>query len=187
MDSIIIPEGKQTDDQWVSENNTALLAGVFWWASTRAKAAAKGQETTPRQPSLQQRREIISLLTQARKTVTLTTTDDEDPWEAWADIKPREFNTAVATIEERSWLGDWYTGVDDIIRSADWDKAGMPGGDDADQLEPIRVRRADTMFQGKYDYLSEARVTDFRAWKAEMLAGIAERSGGGDAMEIDTQ
>lgn len=187
MDAITMPGGKQTDDRWVVENYTALLAAIFWWTCARARAVAKGPEIAVREPSLQQRREIISLLTQARKTITVTATDNEHSWESWADIKPRDFNNAVATIEQRSWLGDWYTGVDDVMKSADWDKADVPGDDDADQVEPIRVRRADTMFQDKYDYLSEARVADFKAWKAEVLARIAERSAGGSAMEIDTQ
>lgn len=186
MDAITMSGGRPTDDLWVNENYTALFAALLWWTSVRAKAAAKGREVA-RKPSLQQRREVISLLTQARKAVTVTNTDDGDPWEGWVGMKPREFNKAVETVEERSWLGDWWTGIDAIVNPIDWDKVDVPDGDDADLVEPIRVRRADTMFQDKYDYLSEARMADFKAWRTDILASIAERKTGGDAMEIDTR
>ena len=187
MDAITVPGGRQTYDEWIAENYTALLAAVYWWVTARARAAARGQETS-RSPSLQHRREIISLLTQARKTVTVAdATGGDDPWEGWADLKPRDFSKAVTTVEQRSWLGDWWTGVDDVVRSTAWDAAEAPGGEDADLAEPIRVRRADTMFQDKYDYLSEVRMADFTAWKADVLARIGDRRMEGGAMEIDTQ
>lgn len=188
MEAIVVPGGSATKDGWVNENYAALFAAVFFWATARARAATKGQEVV-REPSLSRRREIISALNQARRTVTVMAADEGLAWERWVDLKPRDFNEAVATVEKRGWLGDWWAGVDDVVKSADWDKAGEPSAEDADLDGPIRVRRTDTMFQDKYDYLSDARRAQYSAWRTGLLARLspARLDNGGSAMEIDTQ
>lgn len=188
MDAITVQEGKPTNDEWVNENYAALFAAVFYWTFARVMAITSGQNIV-RQPTLQRRREILSLMTNARKTVEVPATGDGDPWEGWADLKPKDINNAVAMVEERSWLGDWWAGIEDVIRSADWDAAEVPDPDETELVAPIRIRRADTMFQDKYDYLSEARQAEYRAWKADILARLAQRNenSNDNAMDIDTQ
>ena len=186
MDAITTQGGKPARDEWINENYTALFAAVFYWTLARATAISRGQEVA-RQPSLQRRREVLSLLTQARKMVEVTTLGDGHPWEGWADLKPRDLNNAVAMVEQRSWLGDWWGGIDDVVRSSDWDDMETTNADDAELAAPIRIRRADTMYQDKYDYLSDARQAEYKAWKADIMARLAQQKENSSAMEIDTQ
>lgn len=185
MEAITIPGGRESIDEWIWENYTAIFSAICYWVFARAKAATTGHPI-PREPAYQQRREILSLLTQARKSVTVPGLDDDELWKDWADLKPRDFTGAVATIADRSWLGDWWKGVDDVVNSTDWENVQVEE-EDTELAAPIRVRRADTMFQDQFDYLSDSRKAEFKVWKHDMIMRIQERQAGGNAMEIDTQ
>ena len=186
MEAITIPGGRETTQEWIWENYTALFSAICYWVFARAKAATTGHPI-PREPAYQQRREILSLLTQARKTVEVPGIDTEDLWKDWADLKPRDFTGAVTKVADSRWLGDWWTGVDDVVNSLDWDNVQTQDDEDTELAAPIKGRRADTMFQDQFDYLSDARKADFKAWKQEMLTRIAERQGDANAMEIDAR
>lgn len=186
MESITIPGGRESIDEWVWENYTALFSAVCYWVFARAKAVTTGH-AIPREPAYQQRREILSFLTQARKTIEVPGLDPEELWKDWADLKPRDFTAAVTTVADRKWLGDWWKGIDDVMNSTDWDEAKVPDDEDTELAAPIRARKADTMFQDQFDYLSDAKKADFKSWKQEMLMRIRERQAGVKAMDIDTQ
>lgn len=186
MEAITIPGGRESTDEWIWENYTSLFSAVCYWVFVRAKAATTGHPI-PREPAYQQRREILSLLTQARKTVAVPGMDEEELWKNWADLKPRDFTKAVETVADRSWLGDWWVGIDDVVNSTDWDNTQLPDEEELNLIAPIRVRRADTMFQDQFDYLSDARKADFKSWKQDILTRIAERQAELNAMDIDTQ
>lgn len=201
MEAITVPGGRETADAWTRDNYAAVFAAVFYWSVARARATLAGREV-PREPSLNRRRDIISLLNQARRTVSVAAPpvasheegEDRDEealaWKGWADLKPRDFNGAVSTVEQRGWLGDWWTGIDDVVKAKDWDgKDSNEDGDDtdADLTEPIRVRRADTMLQLRYDYLSAARKAQYETWRADLLARITTPApADGGAMEVDS-
>lgn len=112
--------------------------------------------------------------------------DDDELWKDWADLKPRDFTAAVMTVADRSWLGDWWKGIDEVVNSTEWEQVQLDE-EDTELAAPIRVRRADTMFQDQFDYLSDARNAEFKSWKQDMLTRIAERQAGVNAMDIDTQ
>ncbi|KAI6781371.1 Origin recognition complex subunit-like protein [Emericellopsis cladophorae] len=185
METITCPAGRPTKDEWVTDNYAALFAAVFYWSLIRFRALTEGT-VIPREPAYEQRRQILSLMSQARKTVVLPGADDDVSWKDWSDLKPRDFNHAVATVKERAWLGSsWYKDIDDVVKFQNWDEGDDRVDEDADLSGPIRARLVDTMLQDKTDYLSETRKVNYEAWKADVLLRMAQRKE--DAMDIDTQ
>lgn len=187
MDAIVAPVGIRTDDPWINQNFTPLLAAVYFHVTIKVVALETEQEMT-KEPFAAQRREILKLLSRAQAEVTVNATGHQDPWEGWDDVKPREFNSAVTQVEEQGWLdSDWFKGLADVVGGKDLGKIEIVNGDDEDEDLPIQVRRADTMFHDKYDYLSEARQADYTTWKMGILHRISKLRAAGNSIEIDTQ
>lgn len=91
-------------------------------------------------------------------------------------------------MEEQGWLdSDWFKGLDELVGAKRWDVVAAPAEDEDDMAKPIQIRRADTMFQEKYDYLSEERKADYNVWRHKMLQRITDNRTNSGAMEIDTQ
>ncbi len=44
--------------------------------------------------------------------------------------------------------------------------------DDIHDAPSVQIRRADTMFQDKYDLLSERNREEYKIWKAKIMARI---------------
>lgn len=192
MDAIVAPFGRRTDDAWINQNITALLGAVYFFVTIRVVAITRDEPMT-KEPFALQRREILKLLERARAEAQVVGPSAEDAWDEWEDVKTREFNSAVMQMEEQGWLeGDWFTGIDDIVRPRD---IGQLGGDGAEVAEddvevevPTQTRRSDMMYQDKYDYLSETRRADYSAWKADILQRITALEGAAvtsTAMEVD--
>jgi origin recognition complex subunit 6 len=135
------------------------------------------------------RTEIVGQLSRARQDVTAKGIESDVLWEGWADITDDDFDAAVSRVRENGWLeADWYDGIADVI--------SMSLQHDADAIEDqyedgglqVQQQRADTMFQEKYDFLSESRRAEYETWKTAILGRISALSasmeaGGGD----DTQ
>lgn len=192
MDAIVAPFGQRTDDDWINQNITAILAAVYFYVTIRIVALTKDQPMT-KEPFALQRREILKLLEQARAGVQVTTAGrDADAWSDWQEVKARDFSSAVSQMEEQGWLlADWFKGLDDIVQPHDWDKVAAPEDvEDADPEVPTQTRRSDTMYQDKYDYLSEARRADYVVWKEDALQRISvlrNTASTSTPMEIDAR
>ena len=77
----------------------------------------------------------------------------------------------------------WAAGIEDLV-AVEERKAAE--GEAATAVAPgQQVKRADTMFQERFDYLSEKKRKEYAAWKAGILGRIKELERDGDAMEID--
>ncbi|KAK3314532.1 origin recognition complex subunit 6-domain-containing protein [Apodospora peruviana] len=118
--------------------------------------------------------------------------DEEDAWEGWHTVRAKDLDSAAVHIHRHGWLElDWAKGIDDLINQTAASDGGE-GGDDVDEGEqaPLQIRKADTMFQERYDYLSEGRRADYAVWKEGILKRIKELERdtpppNHDAMEID--
>ncbi|KAI9158313.1 Origin recognition complex subunit 6 [Paramyrothecium foliicola] len=172
MESILFPSNRATMDDWALQNMTALFAAIYFYVTMRVKAMASGQEMD-RSTYVPERKAILALLKQARQDVSITAETEEDAWTGWESIKPGDFDAAVARVNEQDWLQqDWFEAIDDIVL--------MTGNEDVDMLDAgptdsgsnVQIRRADTMFQDKYDYLSEKRQAEYGVWKENVLAKI---------------
>ncbi|KAF9772646.1 hypothetical protein IL306_009629 [Fusarium sp. DS 682] len=186
METIITPGGRRTDDEWVLQNITALFAAVYFFVTMRVKALASG-EGIDREGYVPLRKEILALLTRARNEVTVKDLAEEDAWEGWSNIKSKDFDDAVAQVNERAWLtDDWYQGIADVVKLTQRSHLEDVEMLDGETLPKMQIKKADTMFQDKYDFLSEAKRIKYMHWKDNMFAKIALSTTKGAAMEVDT-
>ncbi|RGP67993.1 origin recognition complex subunit 6 [Fusarium longipes] len=185
LETIVTPGGRRTEDEWVLQNVTALFAAIYFFVTMRVKALASG-EGIDREGYVPLRKEILALLTRARQEVIVKDLPGEDAWEGWTSIKSKDFDDAVTKVNERSWLtGDWYQGIADVVKltqRGQFEDVAMLDGD----MPKMQVKKADTMFQDKYDFLSDAKRVEYMHWKKGIYAKIALTTTGA-AMEVDTQ
>ncbi|KAF3350008.1 hypothetical protein VdG2_01823 [Verticillium dahliae VDG2] len=152
------------------------------------------------------RAEVLALLARARQELVVGGgLDEDDAWEGWRAVRRRDFIAVTDEVTRRAFLQeDWYVGIRDLFASgafdADEDEADMheagaeaqaqaqARGDEegAGRLTKLTIRRADTMFQDRYDYLSETRRLDYRLWKEGLLQRIEQaESTAPDGMDVD--
>ncbi|KAK3683446.1 origin recognition complex, subunit 6 [Podospora appendiculata] len=184
VESIVAPKGKITDDAWVRDNLTSLLGAVYfyvWKAVTWLGAAVDQAEY------VRFRKGLLSAMKKARDAVKVKRGDSldvpegeddgEDAWEGWRKISVKDLDIATLRINQQGWLElDWAKGIDDLVAQADEEEPASDDGSDAanNNTEPLQVRRADTMFQERYDYLSERKRKDYAVWKEGILKRIKE-------------
>ncbi|UNI20285.1 hypothetical protein JDV02_006385 [Purpureocillium takamizusanense] len=187
VESIVAPAGRRTDDPWVSKHIADLAAAIYFFVIMRVRAMTSG-DAIDREGYVPLRKEILGLLAQARHHVTIKDVNESEAWDGWRAVKSKEFDTAVAHVNDTDWLaGDWYKGLVDVVDSTREDDTGTAGEVDHDDSEAqLPARRADTMLQEKYDFLSESRLSDYAAWKDQILARIGQAMTAGGAMDIDS-
>lgn len=201
----VFPQGRLTEDAWVLEHVADLVAALYFFVVMRAQSVTLDVEID-REGYVPLRKEILTLLSRAHQHLPHVAqqqqqqdNDDDDDndgkdknddkaWnKGWRVVKSRDFDAAVAKVNESDWLaGDWYDGIVDAVTAMHADKtrdAVRSGGIDDDDddhdaggiLEtssPLPTRRADAMLQDRYDYLSDARKADYERWREAMLAKI---------------
>uniref|UniRef100_L2GG81 Origin recognition complex subunit 6 n=1 Tax=Colletotrichum fructicola (strain Nara gc5) TaxID=1213859 RepID=L2GG81_COLFN len=185
MEYIVVPGGLRTRDGWVRENLAALCGAVFFFVTQQVKKLAGGEDID-RESYVPTRKLIMGLLEKAREEVDARGLDDDEAWEGWAQVKPKEFDAALKEVGDRGWLeADWYRSLGDVIEAGNA-IAESRGGEKSDSYKTAPVRRADTMFQDRYDFLSEKKRRDYRIWKESILRriDIMEKEGA-DEMEVD--
>lgn len=120
------------------------------------------------------RAEVLGQLGRARQEVQVKGVEPDVLWEGWTDLNDESFDAAVVKVRESGWLeADWYHGIADVIDRDLPQDGDIEYGYDEEDAAHGQQQRADTMFQDKYDYLSERRRTEYRAWKEATLARIA--------------
>ncbi|KAL7791100.1 origin recognition complex, subunit 6 [Trichoderma afarasin] len=176
MESIFISGGRKTKDAWSWKNATALCAAIIFFVAMRARDIDLEQAIQPEihEPT---RAEIIDQLGRARQEVEVKGVEPDSLWEGWTDVSNDDFDAAASRIRDKGWLeADWYNGITDVINMGmELDDDVADGLDEEDSLQ-VQQQRADTMFQEKYNYLSEGRRAEYKAWKDATLMRIAELS-----------
>jgi origin recognition complex subunit 6 len=187
LESIIAPHRARTDDEWINQNLTSLLAAIYWYVSESAQLAPDEDMTTQasrsslnarRKPILGAlrcaRQEIKPPAIRGKKGVGATQEEDTVFWEGWQEgLKAADISEAVEVVAVREWLdSDWFRSIE-FLRAS---------GQDAEFVDPrsnqdnsistsadVQIRKADTMLQDRFDYLSERRRGEYRHWKAGIL------------------
>ncbi|EHK15944.1 uncharacterized protein TRIVIDRAFT_128024, partial [Trichoderma virens Gv29-8] len=176
MESILLSGGRKTKDAWALKNATALCAAVIFFVAMRVRDVDQEQAIQPEvyEPT---RTEIIGQLNRARQEVEVKGVEPDTLWEGWADVSNDDFDAAASRIRDKGWLeADWYSGITDVINMGlQQDDDVVNDLDEEDALQ-VQQQRADTMFQDKYNYLSEGRRAEYKAWKDDTLTRIAELS-----------
>ncbi|KAJ0125427.1 hypothetical protein J7T55_006773 [Diaporthe amygdali] len=201
LESIIAPYRRRTDDEWVNGHLTALVAAIYWYVSESAQLAPGENMTTDASRSSlnAMRKQMLVTLRSARgevripnsqgkKNVVVTEEEEAVLWEGWQDgLKAADISEALTVVADRGWLdSEWFQSID-LLRYAEQNAGGLNPDNNQDALastaEAMQIRKADTMLQDKFDYLSERRRAEYRQWKAGILKRIEalERNQGGDA------
>ncbi|KAK2593365.1 hypothetical protein QQS21_008940 [Conoideocrella luteorostrata] len=187
MEHILNPNGRPTQNEWVIQHVSDLVAATYFFVTMRVRAIMTGADID-REGYVPMRKEILALLLQGSQEVTVPDVGESEAWEGWKEVKSREFDAAVAKVNESDWLtGDWYQGIVDVIDSKT--KADAVMSDSAQEAfeASLPTRRADAMLQERYNFLSESKKADYATWREAMLAKIAQAVPVESSMEVDTQ
>ncbi|KAI1199319.1 origin recognition complex, subunit 6 [Nemania serpens] len=177
MQTIVAPHGRRTNDQWVNDHMTPLLAAVYCLVAGQFHVIVNGRDLDSRQYS-KIRKSVLVVLEHAQEKVAVPTMDEDELWIGWSDITPKNIDMAMAEIIKRDWQKDeWFAGFEDMVKRSEAD--ANHSDDDADQDEDARiserlhVQRADTMFQSRWDMTDQKRQ-EYREWKDGILRRIEE-------------
>ncbi|KAM0276967.1 hypothetical protein ACHAQH_006202 [Verticillium albo-atrum] len=193
MECAVVPGGRRTRDPWVLDNLTALIAAFYFFIVQQVRVLATGEPIAP-DNYLPVRSEVMKLLTRARGELVIgKDLDDEEAWEGWQTIRRRDFDAITDEVTRKEFLKeDWYRGLSDLVASGALDAntdVDMTDGEEQGGEElptKLTIRRADTMFQDRYDYLSEGKRKDYRIWREGILQRIEQaEKGARDVMEVD--
>lgn len=186
LESIIAPRRQRTDDDWVNGHLTALVAAIYWYVSESAQLAPGEDMTTDASRSSlnSKRKHMLGALKGARQEVkpptvrgrksVAATEGEADFWEGWQDgLKAADISEALTVVADRGWLdSDWFRSID-LLRDAEQDADDVdPSAHQHDSISTaaaVQIRKADTMLQDRFDYLSERRRAEYRHWKAGIL------------------
>lgn len=138
--------------------------------------------------ALKSARQEVKPPTARGKKSLAATEEGVDFWEGWQEgLKAADISEALTVVADRGWLdSDWFRSID-LLRDAEQDADNVDPSTHRDDListaAAVQIRKADTMLQDRFDYLSERRRAEYRQWKAGILRRIEalERAQGKDA------
>ncbi|KAI0202697.1 hypothetical protein F4808DRAFT_69973 [Astrocystis sublimbata] len=195
MQTILAPHGRRTNDAWVDEHMTSLLAAIYSLVAGQFYVLVSGNELNNKQ-YIKIRKSVLQVLEHAQEKVAVPGMDEDELWIGWADITSKDADKAMAEIIKRGWQeGEWFDGFEDMIGRADVDvnmDVDMDAEDKEDDddgriyREDLHIQRPDTMFQSKWD-MTEQKRREYRQWEDGIMQRIEEleRSQATD-MEIDS-
>lgn len=203
LESIIAPRPKRLDDEWINGNLAALVAAIYWYVS-RSAQLAPGEDMTrdaSRSSLNALGKQMLEALNSARNEIkpstargkkNVVTTEEEEVlfWEGWQEsLKMADMNEALEVVAARGWLdSDWFRSID-LLRNSEQDAEDLDPETCQDDLTStvaaVQIRKADTMLQDKFDYLTERKRAGYRQWKTGILrrAEALERAQGEEASE----
>ncbi|TPX17127.1 uncharacterized protein E0L32_003245 [Thyridium curvatum] len=184
MQAIYAPQGHRTDDQWVHTHLTELLGSIYFYVAKQADDI----EEYDRDQYKAAENAIIDALNKARHALVGSKNTEEGPsaWEGWSDVRAKQLQKALVMVSDRKWLeSDWFRDIANIHGKVDGDRRDE-SRDRFPEEGSVQLRGADTMFQDRYDFLSEARRNESKLWKEEIMRRIEElEKATSEPMDID--
>jgi len=179
LESVIVGSGGG-DDTWVRTNLVSVLGALYLFVWRGVTWPSGGQDEFDRERYVRMRKEVAFWIAKAREEVAIPSIDDADgdgddaAWEGWSEPSVREFDAAAVRGKRHGWFDmEWVSGVRDLVDREE-DRKQEREGDTGQEEEVVQIRRADTMFQERYDYLSERKRKAYADWKEGMLKRIKE-------------
>ncbi|KAH6851109.1 origin recognition complex subunit 6 [Chaetomium sp. MPI-CAGE-AT-0009] len=169
--------GRPTTDAWARANATAVLGALylFVWRGVEWP----GGSGVERERYVGMRREVVGVLGRVRREVRVVGDGEEEAWEGWREVGVAELDAAALRGNRHGWFEmGWVSGVGDLVdREAarvqdEEEEEGREGGEGVGEV--VQIRRADTMFQERYDYLGERKRKAYAEWKEGVLKRIKE-------------
>ena len=180
IESVVLSPGGQklTQDEWVLSNPVSVLGALYLYVW---RGVTWPGEDIDQAEYIKFRKSVAEALRKARDEVELEGGDEA--WEGWHEVGVKELDTATLRINRHGWLEmDWAKGVEDLVRrERDHNDRDEEDGKRAEQVvvEEVKIRRADTMFQERYDYLTEKKRKAYGEWKDGVLKRIKVLERGG--------
>lgn len=182
METIVLPRGRRTTDEWVNANLAPLLAGISFLTVWQIHVLEV--EKPDRKVYAKAREQLLDAIMKARDEVVVKGVDDEDEaWEGWSNIKSEDIDRAVEKGTKSGWQeSGWFGSIRDMVEACGTSKgnaagADLEGGDgdedDGETVNPMQMQRGDSMFQGRWA-MTDRKREDYRRWKDDVLARIEE-------------
>ncbi|KAK8130605.1 Origin recognition complex subunit 6 [Apiospora kogelbergensis] len=182
METIVLPRGRRTTDEWVNANLAPLLAGISFLTVWQIHVLEV--EKPDRKVYAKAREQLLDAIMKARDEVVVKGVDDEDEaWEGWSNIKSEDIDRAVEKGTKSGWQeSGWFGSIRDMVEACGTGKgnaagADLEGGDgdedDGETVNPMQMQRGDSMFQGRWA-MTDRKREDYRRWKDDVLARIEE-------------
>lgn len=174
IESVILSPGGQklTQDKWVLSNPVSVLGALYLYVW---RGVTWPGEDIDQAEYIKFRKRVVETLRKAREEIELDGNGgEEEAWEGWHEVGVKELDMATLRINRHGWLEmDWAKGVEDLVRrERDHNDREEEEGNRAEQVEEVTIRRADTMFQERYDYLTEKKRKAYREWKDGVVKRI---------------
>ncbi|KAK4228906.1 origin recognition complex, subunit 6 [Podospora fimiseda] len=169
IESIILTPGGQklTQDEWVLANPVSVLGALYLYVWRGVTWPGEDMDKTM---YAKFRKEVAETLSRAREQVQVDG-PEEEAWEGWHEVNAKSLDNATLRINRHGWLEmDWARGVQDLVQR-ERDRAEEEG-DVQEVQEEVKIRRADTMFQDRYDYLTEKKRKAYSQWKEGIVKRI---------------
>ncbi|KAK4101095.1 hypothetical protein N658DRAFT_472120 [Parathielavia hyrcaniae] len=175
LESVVAPRGTLTDDAWVRAHIVSVLGALYLFV-WRGVTWPDGQ-AVDRERYVQSRKEVAACLRRAREEVDVAAVVVSGGWDGWEEAGPREFDAAAVRGKRHGWFEmEWVSGVGDLVdrEEARREEAEEDGGNGEGEQAVAHIRRPDTMFQERYDYLGERKRKAYAEWKEGLLKRIKE-------------
>lgn len=184
METIVLPRGRRTTDNWVNANLTPLLAGITFLTVWQIISL----ETEDPEPKVyaKAREQVLKAVMKARDAVEVKGfEDDEDAaWDGWSDIKAKDIDKTVEKGTKSGWQeSSWFGSIQDMVDACGTGKGNQAGGsssdgdgggdDDDEAMDRMQMQRGDSMFQGRW-VMTDRKREEYRLWKEDVLMRIEE-------------
>ncbi|KAK8038677.1 origin recognition complex subunit 6 [Apiospora rasikravindrae] len=185
METIVLPRGRRTTDEWVNSNLTPLLAGIAFLTVWQIISL----ETDNPDPKMyaKAREQVLKAVMKARDEYQVKgfEDDDEEAWEGWSDIRTKDVDKAVEKGTKSGWQeSGWFGSIQDMVDACGTGKGNqgagsgsdVDGGDDYDGdeiMDRMQMQRGDSMFQGRW-VMTDRKREEYRHWKEDILVRIEE-------------
>jgi len=169
LESIALPHGRRSDDEWVWENLVPLMAALYLYVWN---ALTSRGNTAPVELA-KMRKDVVRTMQRGREEVVIKGKGGEEVlWEAWKEPRVKDLDTAAAKIHRNGWLQMGWAGAIDDLLTVDRERESDGEEEVGDENGLDMIWRKDSMLQERFDYLSEWRRKEYASWKANMLKRI---------------
>ncbi|KAK6825545.1 hypothetical protein PG987_013039 [Apiospora arundinis] len=183
MDTIVLPRGRRTTDEWVNANLTPLLAGIGFL--TMWQIHCLEMDGPDKTVYAKTREQVLKAVMKARDKVEVKGVEDEDEaWEGWSDITMKDIDRTVEKGTKSGWQeSGWFGSISDMVDACGTGKENTAGSDpdgggegddgESETMDRMQMQRGDSMFQGRW-VMTDRKRDDYRQWKEDILLRIEE-------------
>lgn len=174
VQDVLAPKNKRTGDPWVSNHLPAAVAAIFATSMSVVDKVITGTEQESQEDMADR---TIRIMKQARRELDVKGMSDEEFWDGWTPLKEDDVATGIKRMEEEWAAREWFTALleaaeDERDAARETAKARPGKGPRSMRDVRARIRKADTMHLGLYNFLSPEKRESHARWKTDVLSRI---------------